>query len=204
MRPGGGPRVTSGRLAGRRLEAPDSIRPSSARVREALFSIWTNRIADAELLDLYAGSGSIGIEGWSRGARRVTFAESDRRSLACLRSNLELLPAAQKRVLAESVATALERLAGEGARFDLLFADPPYEVALEDAFFAAAARVAAAGAELIVEHRSRAGAAEAPSGWRRLAVRRYGDSGLSIYEPISNEDPNDGSCASRKNANSSR
>jgi 16S rRNA (guanine966-N2)-methyltransferase len=176
-----GPRVTAGRLAGRRLVAPASIRPSSGRVREALFSIWTAEIAGAELLDLFAGSGAIGIEGWSRGARRVTLAECDRRSLAALRRNLTLLPADSARLLAEPVPQALARLLRESARFDLIFADPPYDEGLGEEFFAAASGVAATGARLVVEHRAGSPPPEACAGWRRAAPRRYGDSALSVY-----------------------
>lgn len=179
---GAGPRVTAGRLAGRRLVAPASIRPSSGRVREALFSIWTSEIAGAELLDLFAGSGAIGIEGWSRGARRVTLAESDRGSLAALRRNLALLPAESARLLPEPVAGALARLRREAVRFDLIFADPPYEMALGEEFFAAAREVAAPDARLVVEHRAGSPPREACAGWRRAVPRRYGDSALSVYE----------------------
>lgn len=179
---GPGPRVTAGRLAGRRLAAPASIRPSSGRVREALFSIWTSDIAGAELLDLFAGSGAIAVEGWSRGARRVTLAECDRRALAALRRNLALLPAEAVRLLAESVPDALGRLRREAARFDLIFADPPYDLALGAEFLAAARDVAAEGARLVVEHRAGSPPPEACAGWRRDAPRRYGDSALSLYE----------------------
>jgi 16S rRNA (guanine(966)-N(2))-methyltransferase RsmD len=179
----GGVRIGAGRLGGRRLTVPAGARPSGGKLRAALFSIWGERLAGASLLDLFAGSGAIAVEAWSRGAATVTLVESDRRSLAAVRANVALIAApGAARLLAEPALTALGRLVGEGARFDLIFADPPYADLPDDRLFAAAARVAAAGASLAVEHRAGVDLGELRGGWRRGAVRRYGDSGLSFYE----------------------
>lgn len=179
----GGPRITAGRLAGRRLEIPAGIRPSPGKLREALFSIWSDELEGASLLDLFAGSGAIAIEAWSRGARSATVVESDRRVLSSLRRNLALAEEPLRtRLLAESVSSALGRLQREGARFDLLFADPPYELLLDAEFFASARAIAAPAARLAIEHRAGAGLEAAPEGWRRSSLRRYGDSALGFYE----------------------
>lgn len=180
---GGGSRVAAGRLGGRRLAVADGIRPSGGKLRAALFSIWSGRLPGAALLDLFAGSGAIAIEAWSRGAAAVTLVENDRRSLAALRSNLALIDApGAARLLAAPVLDALGRLSDEGARFDLLFADPPYAEIPDDRFFVAAARVAGEEAGLAVEHRAGVDLGAERGGWRRLSARRYGDSGLSLYE----------------------
>lgn len=175
--------VGAGRLKGRRLSIPAAARPSSSRLKGALFSIWGERLKGAEVLDLFAGSGAVGIEAWSRGARRVTFVENARSALATLRRNIE--PLAEEsacRVLGTSALRGLERLARERARFDLLFADPPYEVRLPVPFFRRAREVARARASLVIEHRWSWAPDERPPGWRRVSLRRYGDSGLSVYE----------------------
>jgi 16S rRNA (guanine966-N2)-methyltransferase len=176
--------VGAGRLKGRRLAVAPGVRPSGGRLRGALFSIWADRLAGAEVLDLFAGSGSVGIEAWSRGARAVTLVESGRRALAAIRRNAGLIDdRGAVRVLALPVERALALLAAEGERYDLLFADPPYALALGGLFFRAARRVARDGASLAVEHRASADPGEETPGWRRLATRRYGDSALSLYEP---------------------
>jgi 16S rRNA (guanine(966)-N(2))-methyltransferase RsmD len=176
--------VGAGRLKGRRLVVPAGSRPSSARLREALFSIWGERLAGADLLDLFAGGGGVGIEAWSRGARAVTLVESGRRALAAIRRNVERVADAggSARVVALPVDRALDLLAGEGRLFELVFADPPYDLRLEDAFFERVRHVASPTTTLAIEHRHGAPLPDAPAGWRRVASRRYGDSALSLYE----------------------
>src|SRR5580692_6775643 len=118
-------RVIAGRLGGRRLTAPRGMatRPTSDRVREALFSA-LGPLGGAAVLDLYAGTGALGIEALSRGAARATFVESARPALAALRDNLAALGLeGAARVLAMPVERAVTRL---GGAFDLVLADPPY------------------------------------------------------------------------------
>lgn len=198
--------IGAGRLKGRRLVTPAGARPSSSRLKAALFSIWGERVPGAEFLDLFAGSGAVGIEAWSRGAERVTLVEGGRRALEVLRDNATLVSAVSAcRVVSTPVARALPLLASDGARFDLLFADPPYDTVLDASFFRGARAVAGRDASLAVEHRVGREPEEHPPGWRRIAVRRYGDSALSFYEP-----DDEGSAlrsspdCSKKNASSSR
>ena len=119
-------RVVAGEFKGRRLHAPRgaATRPTADRVREALFSMLGD-VAGARVLDLYAGSGALGIEALSRGAGSAVFVERDRRALAALRGNLEA-------VGVEADVRSLDALRfvarGEGT-FDLVFCDPPYDVA---------------------------------------------------------------------------
>jgi 16S rRNA (guanine966-N2)-methyltransferase len=122
-------RVIAGTHRGRRLVAPPGrdTRPTSDRVREALFSILGN-VEDQVVLDLYAGSGALGIEALSRGAAAATFVDHDERALAAVRSNLEALGAAA-RVVHSDAASFLER--DSGALYDLVFLDPPYDSAPE-------------------------------------------------------------------------
>jgi 16S rRNA (guanine966-N2)-methyltransferase len=121
------PRVIAGRFGGRRLQAPpgDATRPTADRVREALFSILGDRTRDARVLDLFAGSGALGLEALSRGARAATFVERAQPALDCLRTNLEALGAEAEVVRADALRWL--RGASAGARqYDLVFLDPPY------------------------------------------------------------------------------
>ena len=118
-------RIIAGRWKGRRLRIPEGARPTSDRAREALFSILQKRIPGAKVLDLYSGSGAVGLEALSRGAARVVLVE---KSAAGLRENLARLPPPREAVeiVGEEAGAALSTIAGKGARFDLVFADPPY------------------------------------------------------------------------------
>ena len=118
-------RIIAGRWKGRRLVVPDGARPTSDRAREALFSILQKRIPGAKVLDLYAGSGAVGLESVSRGAARATLVE---KNAPVLRQNLVRLPPPHDEVdiSGEDVASAIDALARKGVRFDLVFADPPY------------------------------------------------------------------------------
>jgi 16S rRNA (guanine966-N2)-methyltransferase len=178
-------RVIAGRLGGRRLDAPPGrdTRPTSDRVREAIFSILAD-VTGARVLDLYAGTGALGIEALSRGAERAVFVESGPRALAVLKKNLAALalePASK--VLAVRAERAVTAIAADGP-FDLVLIDPPY------ADVAAAAKVAAAlvekgalaeGARIVLEHASGERGVEIP-GTSIVSERRYGDTGVTLYQ----------------------
>jgi 16S rRNA (guanine966-N2)-methyltransferase len=178
-------RVIAGRLGGRRLVAPRgaATRPTADRVREALFSALGD-LTGAAVCDLYAGTGALGIEALSRGARRAVFVESGRPALAALRENLAALDLQDAAlVLAAPVERALARLAGEGP-FDLVFLDPPYAALPQAA--AAAARLAgplgllAPAGRVSLEHSSRDAPPEI-EGLARDSTRTYGDTAISLY-----------------------
>jgi 16S rRNA (guanine966-N2)-methyltransferase len=113
-------RVIAGTEKGRRLKAPPGARPTADRVREALFSIIAARVAGAAVLDLFAGSGALGIEALSRGAARVTFVDDDRRAVQAVQANLGGLEAT---VLQRDAAVFLRTTTDQ---YDLVFLDPPY------------------------------------------------------------------------------
>jgi 16S rRNA (guanine966-N2)-methyltransferase len=123
-------RVIAGRYGGRRLQAPPgaATRPTSDRVREALFSILGARVQDAAVLDLFAGSGALGLEALSRGATRVTFVDSAPPALRALRANLDALGADAEVVRADAVKWLLAASGGE-RQYSLVFLDPPYRTA---------------------------------------------------------------------------
>jgi 16S rRNA (guanine(966)-N(2))-methyltransferase RsmD len=120
-------RVVAGRLRGRALKAPpgDRTRPTGARVKEALFSILGD-VQGLSVLDLYAGSGALGIEALSRGAARAVFVEEARPALACLRENLSSLGlSSEAQVIANRVQVAHSALGRHGP-YDLVLCDPPW------------------------------------------------------------------------------
>ncbi len=117
-------RISAGRWKGRRLEVPDSARPTSGRARESLFDILGERISGARVLDLHAGSGAVGIEAVSRGASRAVLAEKNAEVLA---RNVGRLEAGDDlSVLEADAEEAVRRLSAGGERFEIVFSDPPY------------------------------------------------------------------------------
>jgi 16S rRNA (guanine966-N2)-methyltransferase len=179
-------RVIAGRLGGRTLVAPRGLatRPTTDRVREALFSALGD-LSGARVLDLYAGTGSLGIEALSRGAATAVFVEEARPALTALRANLAALGLTDVgSVLAEPVSRAVRRLAAPSSpsAFDLVFADPPYDDvdAALDALEALAAALAPE-ARVILEHATRR--PPRPSAvLATVRTRTYGDTALALLE----------------------
>ena len=119
-------RITSGILGGRQIAVPPGpVRPTQDKVRQALFSILGGRVAGCRFLDLYAGSGSVGIEAWSRGADLVTWVELDHRTARVLRQNAGMCGAGGRVLVGDSLRVLKKGL--ENCPFDIIFADPPYE-----------------------------------------------------------------------------
>src|SRR5580704_14029555 len=158
-------RVIAGSLRRRTLDAPAGLgtRPTSDRLRETLFNVLAPRMEGARFLDLYAGSGAVGIEAASRGAVHVVLVERAEPALKVLRANLETLGLrSEVRVEAVSVRAFLRRRRPENSamRFDVVFLDPPYEAAEEYAtaiglLGGTASGLLAEGAVVIAEHRRR-------------------------------------------------
>ncbi|MBI4485590.1 MAG: 16S rRNA (guanine(966)-N(2))-methyltransferase RsmD, partial [Acidobacteria bacterium] len=122
-------RVIAGSLKGRRLKTPtwEGLRPTSDKLRETLFNVLAPRIDGARVLDLYAGTGAVGIEALSRGAAAVTFVEHDRRAQALIADNLSHCGIADGyAIIRASTVRALSDLRARGAVFDLILLDPPY------------------------------------------------------------------------------
>lgn len=186
-------RVIGGAFRGRRLFAPegDATRPTAARVREALFDILQSEVEGSTFLDLYAGTGAVGIEALSRGAARVLFVERAGGALHALRRNLEAVGAsARAEVLPMGAERALQLLAARPPGLTLGFADPPYAAGERGRVLAALGEPAlwAPEATLVVEHAAKA-PPEPPPGFAAGRVYRYGDTGLSTFHRAPEEAP---------------
>lgn len=175
-------RIVGGRLGGRRLAAPrgDATRPTSDKVREAVFNVLGD-VAGLAVLDLYAGTGALALEALSRGAARAVCVESSRAALDSLRDNARALGLAPV-VVARPVERAANHAAPHGP-FDLVFADPPYAlVDSGDAATAIARHVPAAAdrALFVVEHAARS-AAPSIEGLTRDETRTWGDTSVTFF-----------------------
>ena len=180
-------RVLAGALKGRRLQTPAgrTTRPTADQVRIALMDTLMPRLPGARLLDLFAGAGGVGLEALSRGAAHATFVERDARALAALRANVEALGvSAQTRVERGDVRAALERLAREGARFDLVLLDPPYDE--DDLVTTAMERlgdgaVTTPGALVIAQHLTKRPPATEVGALSVYRTRRFGETTLTFF-----------------------
>jgi 16S rRNA (guanine(966)-N(2))-methyltransferase RsmD len=176
-------RVIAGQWRGRPLKAPlgAATRPTSDRVREALFSILAARVPDARVLDLFAGSGALGIEALSRGAQAATFVDDAAAAIRAIEANLAALGAAAT-VRRSDVLRFLTSARRGGAQYDLIFLDPPYRDAerLAPALSEALPAVLAPGAVAVAESDRRAPLAlDLPLN----DERRYGDTLIRIHGP---------------------
>jgi 16S rRNA (guanine966-N2)-methyltransferase len=192
-------RIIAGSLRSRTLVAPPGLatRPTSDRLRETLFNVLAPRIEGAAFLDLYAGSGAVGMEALSRGAARVEFVERAPAALKVLRGNLEKLGLTVGfRIHTASVGATLRRAAETSKReqYDVLFLDPPYDAAEEYATTLGllggyAAGLLAEGALVIAEHRRKERLEARYGSLARIRLLEQGDAALSFYAVDSSATP---------------
>ena len=179
--------MIAGEAGGRRLAVPDGrdTRPTSDRAREGLFATivsMTGSLAGARVLDLYAGSGAVGLEALSRGAGHVLLVESGARAGRVIRDNIEAIGLPGAEVVTDRVERVLARGPGpaaNGGRYDIVFADPPYALAGEEVSAMLEALGdhgwLAPGALVIVERATRSGPVSWPAGFVPDRARRYGE-----------------------------
>jgi 16S rRNA (guanine966-N2)-methyltransferase len=179
-------RVIAGRYGGRRLTAPKgrTTRPTSDRVREALFAMLDEDIHGARVLDLFAGTGALGIEAISRGAQKVVFVERARSAIRALEANVAVLglTAEQAEIRREDAEAALRRAREGEETYDLVLVDPPYVRASElgPRLTARLEGLLAPGARVVVESDRRA-PLELGLGLECEKERRYGDTVIAIH-----------------------
>ncbi len=171
-------RIIAGAYKGRNLKSPPSmqVRPTSDRLRETLFNVIAPRIEDARFLDLCAGTGAVGIEALSRGARHVTFVDRSRRSCQLIESNVELcrIPKEQYEIYQMTAEDFLRQPSTDS--WDIVFFDPPYK---EDYL---RTLELLSGSLVIVEHHHKNQLPELLGNLHRIRVLKQGDSSLSFYE----------------------
>ncbi len=176
-------RITGGEKKGFLLKVPRRARPTSARVRQSIFSLLGEKVRDAVVLDLFCGSGALGIEALSRGALFVVFVDSHREAVECTRQNL-------KKCGYEEVARVDQRGFVQGVKslktkmqFDVIFADPPYgrNALAEVLKICARTSVLKQNGVLVVEHRTEQSLPDVYETLRRYRFKRFGGTSVSFY-----------------------
>jgi pantetheine-phosphate adenylyltransferase/16S rRNA (guanine(966)-N(2))-methyltransferase RsmD len=176
-------RIIAGTARGIRLApVPKEVRPTSDRVRESVFNALGQFFGGGDVLDLYAGTGALGIEALSRGCERAVFVERDGRVVAVIRENLQRTGFADRaEVVRGEVGRALDRMLTDGRLFNLIFADPPYRIAATEArdIMSRLGALLAPGGRVVIESgEARAGGA----GGKKGVTRRYGGTFVTILE----------------------
>jgi 16S rRNA (guanine966-N2)-methyltransferase len=182
-------RIIAGSARGTRLgPVPAGIRPVSDRAREGLFSSLGEAVQGARVLDLYAGSGALGLEALSRGAAHATFVDRDRAASATIRDNLARTRLAPAEVVTADAGRFLGRHRDAAHGFDLVFCDPPYDLegpALDSVLAQLAARaLAAAGWTVVLTRRDRSSTPVIPLHWSLARRLSYGDSLVFLYREV--------------------
>ena len=176
-------RIIGGEAKGRKIETPGGIstRPTRALVREAMFNMLQAEVRGSRVLDLFAGSGALGLEALSRGAKYAVFADSDARAANIIRKNIDALGYGGKAgVFNERHDSVIRRMMTGGALFDIILLDPPYRVLDLAELCASVAVVANNGAVLVLEHAGDA-VIENFAPWELAKTRVYGETGVTLF-----------------------
>jgi 16S rRNA (guanine966-N2)-methyltransferase len=179
-------RIVAGTFRGRRLLAPkgQEIRPTSDRVREAIFSIIGPAVEGARVLDLFAGTGALGLEALSRGASEAVFVDQSVNAVRLIRSNVEICGVMDRvSIIHGTINQALRRLGGQEEAFDLVFMDPPYGKGLVQRTLSDLGGAARGGTLVVAEHgvRDLLPLLSEEQEWLRVQERKYGDTVVSFF-----------------------
>ena len=178
-------RIIAGEFKGRRLAAVKGrIRPTSDKVREAIFSILGPKVLEARVLDLFAGTGALSLEALSRGAKDAVLVEEHTAALSVLKQNLDTLGLKERvRVLPLPVSAALKKLVAQGTQFTLIFLDPPYGrgLALNTLEALQDSGLLQPAARIVVEHSHREALPEQVGRLMLNQCRRYGGTKVAFY-----------------------
>ncbi len=172
-------RVTAGRFRGRRLAGPDGawMRPTGDRVKQAIYNVLQDMVPGARVVDLFSGTGNLGIEAWSRGAAQVLLVDNAPQALALIRRNVALLGGgAEIEVVADDAVRLLRALPRR--RFDLVLADPPYAAGVEEALLVALP--APAPEWFVLQHGQKWRLAAAPPGYVLWRSKRFGSTAVEF------------------------
>jgi 16S rRNA (guanine966-N2)-methyltransferase len=181
-------RIISGDLKGKRLKAPkgEILRPTSDRVKESIFNILGAAVEGSAVLDLFAGTGNLGIEALSRGATRVVFVEKGRQAMHLLQRNLSRCGMTDlSEIIPKDVQRAIGLLQRSGDSFDLILMDPPYAKGLVQKTLMALQfhPICQEDSVLVIEHDRREPLPSILKGWHLVRQRRIGDTLLSFLSP---------------------
>ena len=182
-------RISGGDRGGRQIKMKartrQGLRPTSSRAKTAIFNILPHDLSGLKALDLFAGSGALGLEALSRGAALAVFVDAGREAFRLIQDNLRALDFRDRgQLVSKKVGPALEELGEHEARFDLIFMDPPYDQGLVGKTLAQVARsgALAPGGLVVVEHSGREMPAEKYPPLQLSDQRRYGDSWISFFQ----------------------
>lgn len=194
-------RIIAGQCKGRTLKAPkwDGLRPTSDRLRETLFNILAHRIDEARVLDVFAGTGAVGLEALSRGALHATFIEIDRRAVALIEQNAQLCGVQDRCIIVRQAAEiALDEHVHTGV-FDIIVLDPPYDWPELSEILSRAVPLLATDGVMVLEHAWRRPPPQAMGSLLRRTVRS-GDSALSFYDLSADQPPRKATAVRRSSA----
>lgn len=177
-------RIISGSLKGRQLKFPKNIRPTTNKVRKAIFDSLGDFTKGASILELFAGSGAVGIEAFSYGASRVVFVDKEVGCLRLLESNLKSIDIADYKIYKQDSLECVDYLAKKGLSFDIIFLDPPYRkgLAKKSLLRISACDILPPYGILIIEHHKKEELPEDEGSLILFKQRRYGDAVLSFYK----------------------
>lgn len=180
-------RVISGKYRGRKLFSPANaeIRPTTDRAKENLFNILQNHIENAIVIDLFSGSGALGIEALSRGAKKVYFCDNNRAALTLTKKNLFFAPESDYEIVKGDFSDCLQRLGARGVKADIILSDPPYELKLTSQILKSIekASILASGGKIIIE-RSVSDKEKTTSIYDLADERKYGDTVINIFQKL--------------------
>jgi len=179
-------KIIAGEYKGRIIEMPSRIRPTSDKVREALFEIFKNRIEGTRFLDLYCGSGAMGIEALSRGAKKAIFIDTDRHCISVLKRNLDKIgiPKTSYTIYNKDCINGIGILQKAGIYLDIVFFDPPYyeDLAKNTLIELSSYDILSPNALVIAEVFKKEGLPEELGDFRKIRSSKYGDTLLEFYK----------------------
>lgn len=178
-------RIVAGEYKYRKIEIPKDIRPTAEKVREAVFSMISERVEGAVILDLFAGSGSLGLEALSRGASRAYFNEERRNVLKILKSNISLCKAEKNSIVINSDFRQCFGMIAD--KLDIVFVDPPYKEGYNNGWYEKAMQgieeygLAKKGTLVIAEHLEKYALDDLYGSFSRKKSKKYGSIGIDVY-----------------------
>lgn len=182
-----GLRISAGTLKGKKLLAKTDLRPTASKVRESLFNIVGEKIKDSIFIDLYAGTGAVGIEAMSRGAERVFFVESNKKAVDAIEKTLEGCGCrARANIIKKKADAFIKNALREGLKADIIFLDPPYySEELENILpLLSSGNLIGEDGAIIAEHPSKKTLPDETGLLIKKKTYRYGDTALTLYKAI--------------------